>query len=284
MCKKKDIVRAAAAIIVTLVCWGLIRLLFPTFDYFPPESLTRDLERSWFVTAGVRKAAGMGYLTVALVLMAVFFNVVQQRWPGKRGVKGLAFGVMIGVVWSFGFLTGHVFLGTRLRAELLNIVVDLIPLAVAGWLIGLAVGSDVPRSEHRMWKPWLGILLVAFGFVAVHTLGVKLIADGVASTADLLLIPMTLPQIALLLALGVWVGIMFVLLHEGLPFDSTLARVAFFAFGVFGHSWAWFHLFFIIEFAGVLHTVLLLGFIGAVGVFVGALAYEGFADRRRQID
>jgi hypothetical protein len=102
MRQNRPIARAGAAIIATLIGWGLMRLLVPAFDYFPPDSLTRDLEPSWFIAAGARKAAGLGYLTVALVLMAVFFNAVQQRWPGRRGVKGLAFGASLGVVWSFG--------------------------------------------------------------------------------------------------------------------------------------------------------------------------------------
>ena len=196
----------------------------------------------------------------------------------------MVFGASLGVVWSFGFLTGWAFLGTTLRAELLNSVVDLTALSVAGWLIGLAVGRDVPRSRRGMWKPWLAVILVAFGFVVVHAFGSWFLADHVASTADLLLIPTTLPQIALLFGLGVWVGGMFVVLHAGLPFDNAWSRAALFAFGVFGLSWTWFHVFFAIEFAGVLHTVLLVGLIGALGVFAGALAYEGFAGWRPPVD
>lgn len=277
MRKKRDIVVAGAAIIVTLGGWGLVRLLFPTLDYFPPESLTRDLERSWFVIAGIRKPAMVGYATVALVLMAVFFSVVQERWPGRASVKGLAFGTSLGVVWSFGFLTGWAFVGTPLRGELLNSVVDLVPLAIAGWLIGLAVGRDVPKSQHRTPKPWLAVLLVAFTFVAVHAAATRFLADLIGRTPGLLLVPTTPSQVALLAGLGVWVGGMYVVLRAGPAFESTWARASFFAFGVFGHSWTWFHLFFVIEFARVLHEVLLVGLVGAVGVFAGALAYEWLA-------
>ncbi len=68
---------------------------------------------------------------------------------------------------------------------------------------------------------------------------------------------------------------MYVVLCSALPFESAWARAAFFAFGVFGHSWRWFHMFLvIIDFAGLLHAGLLVGLIGAVGVFAGALAYQ----------
>ncbi len=278
MWKKAEIVRAGAAVVVTMGGWVLIRLLLPALDYYPPESLTLVLERSWFVTAGMRKPTMFVYGTVAVVLMAVFFKVVQERWPGRRSVKGLAFGTSLGVVWSFGFLGGWAFLGTTLRAELLNSVVDALPLGIAGWLIGLAVGSDVPKSEPKMSMPWLAVLLVAFGFVVIHALGATLLDDLLGPASPLLFVPTTLPQIMLLASLGIWVGGMYVVLRSGLPFDSTWARVAFFAFGVFGHSWTWFHLFLvIIDFAGVLHVGLLAGLMGAVGVFAGALAYERLA-------
>lgn len=277
MWKRRDIVRAGSAIIVTLAGWVVIRLVFPLLDYYPPESLVRDLGPSWIATAGIRHPVKVGYVTVALVLMALFFKVVQERWPGRALVKGLTFGAWFGIVWSIGFLTGWAFLGTTLRAELLNGVVDLIPLAVAGWLIGIAIGRDVPRSEHRTTKPWLATLFVAFGLVAVHTLVATLLADLVGPASSLLLVPASPLQIALLGGLGVWVGGMYVVLRAALPFESTWARAAFFAFGVFGYCWTWFHLFFVIEIAGVLPAVLLVGLTGAVGVFAGALAYEWLA-------
>ena len=236
MWKKYDIVRVGAVIILTLVGWGLIRLLFPSLDYYPPESLTRNLKRSWFVTTGVRKLAMIAYAMVALVVMAMIFNIVQQRLPGRGDFKGMAFGASFGVVWSFGFLGGWAFLGTTLSAELLNSIVDLVPLAVAGWLIGIAIGRDVPRSEHRTRKPWLATLLVAFGFVAFHTFGTKFLNDFVGSASSLLFVPNNLVQIGLLAGLSLWVGGMYAVLRAGLPFQRTWARVAFFAFGVFGFS------------------------------------------------
>jgi hypothetical protein len=55
----------------------LIRLIFPALDYYPPEQLVARFERSWYVTAGVRKATMASYAACALVFMTVFFAVVQ---------------------------------------------------------------------------------------------------------------------------------------------------------------------------------------------------------------
>lgn len=280
MWKKRDIVRVCTVIIVTIVGWGLIRLIFPGLDYYPPESLINNLERSWFVTAGIRKLAMACYATVALIVMAILFGVVQQRWPGRGSLKGLAFGASFGVVWFFGFVGGWAFLGTTLRAELLNGVVDLIPLTIAGWLIGLAVGRDVPQSVQRVPRPWLAILLVACGFLAVHALGATFFNDLVGPASSLLFVPTNPLQIALLASLGLWIGGMYIVLRAGLPGESTWTRVAFYAFGAFGFSWTWFHMFLvIIDLAGLLHVGLLAGLMGAVGVFAGAFIYEWFASR-----
>ncbi len=278
----RESIRTGAAIIAGIAGLGLMRFVF--LDYVPPESLIRDLESSMFVTTGMRKPAMVVFAVVSISMMAVFFRLVQQRWPGRRGVKGLMFGASLGTIWSFGFLTGWAFLGTTLQAELLNSIVDLIALTFAGWLIGLAVGRDVPSSGHSMSKPWLAILLVAVGFVFVHALGARLFAGFFTATADLLLVPTTIPQIVLLTGLGLWGGVMYVMLRTGLPFNNIWARAAFFAFGVFGHCWTWFHVFFVIEFAGVLLTTLLVGLIGATGVFAGVITYEYFAYGRRRYD
>jgi hypothetical protein len=138
----------------------------------------------------------------------------------------------------------------------------------------LALGSDVGESDCRPAKPWLAETLVAVGFVAVHAAGSRFLTELLSSTTGLLLVPTTPLQTALLAGLGAWIGGMYVVVYAGLRFESTGARVAFFALGIFGHSWTWFNLFFVIEFAGVWHELLLVGLVGALGVSAGALAYE----------
>lgn len=271
---RQEVWRTAAAIAATLAAWGIIRLAFPSLDYYPPEGLVQSLKRSWFVISGAHKAAQAVYGMGALTLMAVFFGVVQRPWPGRRGWNGLIFGVLLGFLWALGFLTSSAFFGTTLRAELLNGVLDMAALGLGGWLIGLALERDAPRSEHGSRKPWLAIVLVACGFVSADALGAMLLHAPLGQTAVLLPRPETTLQYATLFMVGLWAGVMYVILRAGLPFGPAWANAAFFAFGIFGHSWTWFKLYLVIEFSGVLLTLLLIGFIGALGVFIGALAYE----------
>ena len=269
-----------AVIIAVVVIWA--RLFHSTWDYFPPDNLVGSLERSWIVTAGRRDWAFFTYIVVALGMMTLFFSLIQRRWALRGGTKGLLFGMSLGIIWAFGFLTGWAFLGTTLRAETLNILIDLVGLSAGGYLVGLMVGRDLPPAPREIPRPWLVVVLVASGFVAAHNLGAVFLSDVLPETAELLLRPRTLLQYGLLLGLGVWAGQMFVMLRHTLPLSNAMVRSAFFAFGVFGHSWILFHLFFVIEFAGVFATTLLTGLMGSVGVFVGIVAYEWtVGDKRR---
>ena len=272
MLEKRYVRMFVAAIIVIIVVYA--RLFHPTWDYFPPESLMNSLERSWIVTAGVRDLAAFMYLVIAFGMMTLFFALVQRRWALHTGTKGLLFGMSLGIIWAFGFLTGWAFLGTTLRAEILNILIDLVGLSAGGYLVGLMFGQDVPPAPRKISKPWLAVVLVAMGFFAAHSLGTVLLSDLLAETADLLLRPRSLLQYGLLLGLGVWAGLMFVMLRQTIPVGNAMLRSAFFAFGAFGHSWTLFHLFFVIEFSGVFATTFLTGLMGSVGVFVGIVAYE----------
>lgn len=262
----------AGALIATLAFWGLIRLVFPALDYYPPERLVARLERSWFVTAGIRKTTMATYAACALVLMTVFFAGIQDRWPGRAIMKGFVFASFLSVIWAIAFLMGWGFLGMGLQAAILNGVIDWIGLAAAGLAIGAVMGTDTKGTTATI--SWPAVFLAGLLFLLVYSSGAALFAGVFPASTDLLRLPSQPVHFLLLFALGTWSGLMFAFLRKGLPFANPWARAAFFAFGVFGHSWAWFHLFFVIEFAGVLPLVLTTGLIGAVSALVGVMVYE----------
>lgn len=271
---RQQVWRMAAAIIATLAAWGLIRLVLPSLDYYPPEGLARNLQRSWFIVSGTHKAAQLVYALGTLILMAPFLAIVQRRWPGRSGWNGLTFGVLLGLLWAFCFLNSATLFGMRVGEALLNGALDLAALALGGWLIGLALGRDHPKPERASRVPWLAIVLIACGFTSAYSIGALLLRDTLGQAAALFASPVTALQYATLFMVGLWAGLMYVIVRPGLPFVSASANAAFFAFGVFGHSWTLFKLYSVIEFSGVLLTVILIGLTGALGVFIGALAYE----------
>ena len=75
--KRKAGMFVAAIIAITVI---YARLFHPTWDYYPPDILVNALERSWFVTAGVRDAAFFLYVVIAVGMMTFFFSVLQRRW------------------------------------------------------------------------------------------------------------------------------------------------------------------------------------------------------------
>ncbi|MCP5073874.1 MAG: hypothetical protein GY947_11345 [Rhodobacteraceae bacterium] len=272
----------AGALIATLAFWGLIRLIFPALDYYPPEQLVARFERSWFVTAGIRKATMVAYAACAVLFMTVFFSVVQQRWPGRGVMKGFIFATFLSVIWAIAFLMGWGFLGMSLQAALLNGVIDWIGLAAAGLAIGAVMGTNTKGNATAI--SWPAVFLVSLVFLLVYAIGAAVSASAFPASIDLLRLPSRPIHFLLLFGLGVWSGLMFAVLRTGLPFANRWARAAFFAFGVFGHSWAWFHLFFVIEFASVLPLVLTTGLIGAVSAFAGVMGYELTLASRRWLD
>jgi hypothetical protein len=77
-----------AAIIAIVVIWA--RLFHPIWDYYPPERLLNTLERSWFVTAGVRDLAFFVYIVVALGMMTLFFSICTGCRSALFGRSGFS--------------------------------------------------------------------------------------------------------------------------------------------------------------------------------------------------
>lgn len=197
----------AGALIATLAFWGLIRLIFPALDYYPPEQLVARFERSWFVTAGIRKATMVTYAACAVLFMTVFFSVVQRRWPGRAVMKGFVFATFLSVIWAIAFLMGWGFLGMSLQAALLNGVIEWVGLTAAGLAIGAAMGVNTKGIVGTI--SWPVIFVVGLVLLFVYSIGAALFASAFPSSTDLLRLPSRSIHFLLLYALGVWSGFMF---------------------------------------------------------------------------
>ncbi len=264
---------SAAAVLAVVVVWVGMRLI-PALGYFPPELFEQTFAPSVFIQNGIKDIVFVTYLCLATVFLFVFFAAFQGRLGGKRGTKGLVYGSMLGVLWSLAFLSSTEFFETTLTAEIINAVVDLVPLALAGWLAGLTLGSDRPPDTEPASSHLLAIPIIGFAFVAFHSVTVVLFDDPSAAIARMMFTPRGIVGYVWLAAFGAWIGAMYVVFRGCLTFKSAWANAGFFAVVVVGHSWLWFNTFFNILYADVWPALISMCAIDLIGVFVGVAVYE----------
>lgn len=171
------------------------------------------------------------------------------------------------------------FFETTLEAELINGIVDLIPLALAGWLAALIWASDtagdiVPVPSHLLAIPVVGVV-----YVVVHSATLLFVDDPAGVTGRLMITPHNVSTYLFNAAVGGWAGAIYAVLRSSMPFTSVWARSGFFAAVVFGHSWLWFNMFFNILYADVLLTLLSMSLLDILGVFIGVIIYEHLEKR-----
>ena len=277
---KRKVALSVPAILAVLCVWLGMRVMSPALAYYPPDILEQALPPSVFVRNDIETIVFISYLTVALVLLFLAFATIQHRLIGRRGIKGLVFGTVLGVLWALAFLSALEFFGTTLKAELINGVVDIIPLALGGWFAGLILGTDTegdgaPASSHLMAIPVIGIV-----FVVIHSATLLLVDDPAGIPARLMFTPHTAAGYLAVAALGGWVGVMYVVLRSGMPSSSIWAQSGVFAVVVFGHSWLWFNSFFNILYSEVLVHLLTMSLIDILAVFVGVFLYEQLVRHR----
>ncbi len=271
---------SAAAVLAVIVVWVGLRLI-PALGYFPPVLFEQAFTPSVFVQLGIKEFVFVAYLCLAVILLFVFFAAIQGRLGGKRGTKGLAYGSMLGVLWSLAFLSSTEFFETTLTAEIINAVVDLIPLALAGWLAGVTLGTDNPAEPEPASSHLLAIPVIGLGFVIFHSVTVVLFDDPSVAQARMMFTPGSAVGYLWLASFGAWIGAMYVVFRGCLTFKSIWANAGFFAVVVVGHSWLWFNMFFNILYADVLLAMLSMCALDIIGVFVGVAVYEQIRSHRK---
>lgn len=276
----RNLAWSAAAIIAVTVFWVSMRMT-PLLAYYPPEPFEQTLSPSVFVQNGVRDFAFVSYLCGASILLFLIFARIQKRLSGKRSTKGLVYGTMLGVLWALAFLSAVEFHGTTLRAELINGIVDLPPLALAGWFAGLIWGTDGEPQATPVSRHALAVPVIAVAFLIGHSTTLLIFDDPLSVMGRMAFTPASPVGYIAIASIGAWIGLMYVVFRSAMPFKSTWANACLFSAIVFGHSWFWFNMFFNLLYADVLLPQVSMCLVGIIGVFFGVMAYEQV--RRRDI-
>ena len=74
----RKMVSSAAAVFAVIVVWLGLRLI-PALGYFPPELFEQTFAPSVFVQLGIMEFAFVAYLSIASILLFVFYAAFQGR-------------------------------------------------------------------------------------------------------------------------------------------------------------------------------------------------------------
>jgi len=174
---------------------------------------------------------------LAFTAFALTFLLLEARMGSSSLVRGLLFGAAVGGLYFVGMFESVLLLGTAPVNEALMGVADLASFLIAGLILG-RTGYHQTRSAPRL-RALPGVVAVATiagCYLAGRLLGAALLGIRSAWVAQ------PLGTLCWTLSLGVWVGVMYLLLEPALP-HRPLTRASSFALGVFGTTWLINHLF-----------------------------------------
>jgi hypothetical protein len=207
----------------------VITILRTMVQPFIPESGPSPFPPSYFVQSGLMPIAFLAYGFIMLGALALVFVMIQGRLPGTKLVKGLMFSLAFGALW-FVYLLEPLPHGTwQLPQALYYPVVDGVTLASLGLLLGLFVATgSKERSAVSISPVSLAILAVPVVFLIGRFVSYTMfhIYSSYATRS--------LDTLLWCLAMGLWAGIMYLMLRPGIGSKSSLAKSAFFGVIVFG--------------------------------------------------
>lgn len=219
---KKQWLNMALIVIVITILRTMIQPLIPESgpSPFPPSS---------FVQSGLMPIAFVIYGIIMLGALALVFVLIQGRLPGTKLMKGLTFSLAFGVLW-FVYLLEPLPHGTwQLPAALYYPVVDGVTLASLGLLLGMFVATDSKeRIAVRLSPVTLGILAVPVAFLAGRLVSYNVFhiySSYAVRPFDTMLWAF---------AIGLWAGIMYLMLRQGIKAKAPMAKAVFFGVIVFG--------------------------------------------------
>lgn len=190
-----------------------------------PEG-NNQVDPSVVADAGLLIPAFILYAIIAYIVMGYSFTMVEKRLPWAKMKKGIAYGILFGLIWV-AYLFEPIPLGEGMSfVELLGYpIADGVSVLLLGILLGHFVATEQEVS-NRISTGGLSALL----FVPLMMLVIRLfeyVIVGIYSSFD----DRTLDTIIWVVVTGLCVGIVYCLIRPGLPTETASGRAV--AFGIF---------------------------------------------------
>lgn len=170
--------------------------------------------------------------------LALMFNLIQEKLPGSRMAKGFRFGIAFWLLWVFGIFEWHFIYKSSWAYDLFNTAfVDGGFLFVVSVLAGRFIGTNSKGTAPMAKRGITAIVLITLFYLVGRYFNY--------SFFQLLSVykPQPMETFLCLLGVGIWVGIMYLLLRSGLEGYSPLKRALWFGVLLFGTNWFYFVVF-----------------------------------------
>ncbi|KQC03079.1 MAG: hypothetical protein APR53_06035 [Methanoculleus sp. SDB] len=198
------------------------------------------------------------------------FLYINDKLPGSKVSKGIRFGISFGVLWLIGVIGMSIFFGSPLLHELLGGACDCAALIILGALLGAFIATDSNRRSGGCPLCMLpAVIIIAFFFVIGQYAAFLFMSKTPyfnISGPDTFLWTVIL---------GVWAGVVYWLLQDGIDTGYTpVQRSVFFGGVVIGIDWLLFNLFVLLFVATPVLDPVILAILNIASIIAGMFVHE----------
>jgi hypothetical protein len=177
----------------------------------------------------------MVWIALAFTGMGLVFLTWARRMTGSGRLKGLRYGLALGLMILVAMFEGVGLLGTPLIGELAMGLADAVPIFLMIALLGWTLAADSPAAPGhatlRVW-PVLVVFALVYGLGRAGAQMAGLIESGLAERL--------LPSLIWPFAMGAAIGVLFLALGDAFRGLSRGTVGLAFGIGVFGANWTLF--------------------------------------------
>jgi hypothetical protein len=240
----KEIKKLSVVIVTTLVSF-LMHAFVPTAVPLTEETLTFITKTLTFYGVAVL------YFLFTYYIIATLFLKIQNKLPGKKVMRGLLFGSLVGGIWWIGMIESVFVLKTDFYLEVLTGFIDFAPIVILCVFLSLfcVEEKDVISSDKPDFK---NICQVCVIFAVMFLLGRGIRFFGYVygyQPENIFYAFLWVFFFAIIIALN------FIFLMNGLNKGSVFKGAFIFAFLIFGLHYTMFSIFMPLIFKGMIFTI-----------------------------
>jgi hypothetical protein len=185
-----------------------------------------QVDPSIVVERGLLIPAFILYAVIAYIVMGFSFVMVEKRLPWTKMWKGIAYGLLFGLIWvAYLFEPIPLGEGTSFVELLAYPIADGVSVILLGALLGRFVATEQEVSNRASTRFLSALLLIPLMMLLIR-LFEYVIVDIYSSFED-----RTLDTIVWVVVTGLCIGTVYYFMWPGLPAETASGRAV--AFGVF---------------------------------------------------